>query len=82
MSTIEERWVNPTSKCDLCGRARPKDEIWTEEHVTMGCSGFNFTWCPDCEKKGKATGNIISDCLSNWKKQCEEYWKNHDKTRS
>jgi len=72
----EERWIAPGSKCDCCGRAKRDDESsWTEEHATMGGSGFNFSWCPTCEKDQEATGKIIMDCLSAWRKHCEFHWK-------
>ncbi len=77
MSEIEDRWIAPGSKCDCCGRKRLENEqSFTDEHVTMGGSGFNFSWCPYCEKNNqKDCDKIISECLLAWRKHCEESWK-------
>lgn len=60
-------------KCGLCNK--PKNgESWSEEHVTMGISGFNFTFCPNCETDKEACDKFISNHLYNWRKQCKEHW--------
>lgn len=78
MSDIEDRWIAPHNKCDCCGRKKENNELlFCEDHVTMGISGFNFTWCPDCEKNRQTDcDKIMMDCLQSWKKQCQEHWKN------
>lgn len=78
--SLEERWVAPGNKCDCCGRPkRDNERCFVEEHATMGGSGFNFSWCPECENDDEATGEIIIGCLSAWRKYCEEQWKKEGK---
>jgi hypothetical protein len=72
---IEERWEVPGNKCDLCGRIRPVEEHWLEKHTTMGCSGFNFTFCFKCDKDRRAECDaVMVDCLLTWKRKCEKHW--------
>lgn len=77
MTILDERWVDPTSKCNLCKKDR-NGAIWSEEHWTMGISGWNFTFCPECENnRRKECDDIVMDCMVSWKKQNEEYWATH-----
>lgn len=65
-------------ECDLCKRLKRPEERWWEEHCTMGGSGFNFDFCPECDKNRRAEcDNMVGDCLSNWRKKCMEYWATH-----
>jgi hypothetical protein len=76
MSEIEDRWIAPGSKCDCCSRKRLENERpFCDEHMTLGGSGFNFNWCPECEKnRQKDCDKIILDCAVAWRKHCEECW--------
>jgi hypothetical protein len=67
-----ERWFFD-SECDCCKRPRQVGERWCEEHATMGGSGFNFCFCPECNstRRGECD-KIMFACLLSWKKQCEE----------
>lgn len=65
-------------KCDLCNKVlKTGVDKWIEEHATVGCSGFNFTWCEPCSKDDKVTGKMICESISKWREQCIEYWRTH-----
>lgn len=71
---IEEKWKDQNA-CNLCGVSPPKGTYWSEEHCSIGISGFTFVFCDSCLKdKQKECDKIMMDCLFNWKKHCEEQW--------
>ncbi len=71
---IEERWKNSNS-CTLCDKLPPPNYFWSEEHCSIGISGFTFVFCDSCSKnKRKECDKMMTDCMSNWRKQCEEHW--------
>lgn len=78
MNELDERWEVPNGKCDLCKRIKPQNENWWEEHATAGGSGFNFTFCFECDKnRRKECDTVIGECIFGWVKKCREYWANH-----
>lgn len=41
----------------------------------MGISGFNFNFCPECEKDNQeGCDKVVMDYMLSWRKRCEEYW--------
>lgn len=73
---IEDRWIAPGSKCDCCGRKRDNEPPFCDDRMVIGGSGFNFNWCPECEKNRQADcGKVMLDCAIAWRKHCEEQWK-------
>ena len=80
MITPDERWIDPNGSCSLCRRPKRPEEHWGEEHWTMGGSGFNFSFCPECETNDRVgCDKVATDVLWAWKQKCREYWDTHPK---
>jgi hypothetical protein len=78
MNELGERWEVPNSKCDLCSCIKPPNENWWEEHASAGGSGFNFTFCFECDKNRRGEcDKVMCDCISSWTRKCREYWATH-----
>ena len=73
---IEEKWIDVSSKCNLCNRKRREDEHWCEEHWCGGGSGFNFYFCPQCdESRRKECDEMIMDTIINHREKTRKYWE-------
>lgn len=65
---IQDRWKIPGIVCDCCKRKiRPDEPRWWETHVCFGGSGFNFDFCPECEKDNQVGCDaVIDEYAKNW----------------
>lgn len=60
-------------ECDLCNRIL-NDFTFSEESVTLGGSGFTFTFCNDCDKDYRPKcDDLIAKFIIEWQNKCKTH---------
>jgi hypothetical protein len=78
MSSLNDRWIEPGSKCDLCSRPKREGERWWDTHTSSGICGFTFNFCPECEKdREHETWEVMGKVIAEHRRKTEEYWNTH-----
>lgn len=66
---LSARWQ---IRCIVCGKTQGPRDHWTEDYVVVGLCGYNFPYCPECEKDPEACGQALGHALERIRKQRQE----------